>query len=98
MQLLAQAMCLEEMLGLRIAEGACYYFETRRRQQIIFTEDMRNRLMSIIEEMNNYYNRKYTPKVKKSKKCRSCSLKDVCLPELDGTMSVSEYMEERLKD
>lgn len=98
MQLLAQAMCLEEMLGLRIEEGACFYFETRRRQQIIFTEDMRNRLMSIIEEMNNYYNRKYTPKVKKSKKCRSCSLKDVCLPELDGTMSVSEYMEERLKD
>lgn len=98
MQLLAQAMCLEEMLGLRIEEGACFYFETRRRQQVIFTEDLRNRLISIIEEMNNYYNRKYTPKVKKKNKCRACSLKDLCLPELDGTMSVSEYMEERLRE
>ena len=98
MQLLAQAMCLEEMLGLRIEEGACFYFETRRRQQVIFTEDLRNRLISIIEEMNNFYNRKYTPKVRKSNKCRACSLKDLCLPELDGTMSVSEYMVKRLSE
>jgi CRISPR-associated exonuclease Cas4 len=98
MQLLAQAMCLEEMLGLTIEEGACFYFETRRRQQVIFTKDLRNRLTSIIEEMNNYYSRKYTPEVKKSQKCKACSLKDLCLPELDGTMSVSEYMEKRLKE
>jgi len=98
MQLLAQAMCLEEMLGLRIDEGACFYFETRRRQQVIFTEDLRQRLTSIIEEMNNYYSRKYTPRVKKSNKCRSCSLKDQCLPELDGTMSASEYMKKRLRE
>lgn len=98
MQLLAQAMCLEEMLGLKIEEGACFYFETRRRQQVIFTEDLRNQLTSIIDEMNNYYSRKYTPKVKRSKKCKSCSLKDQCLPELDGTMTVSKYIEERLRE
>lgn len=98
MQLLAQAMCLEEMLGLRIEEGACFYFETRRRQQVIFTEDLRSRLISIIEEMNNYYSRKYTPKVKKSRKCNACSLKNLCLPELDGTMSVSKYIEKRLAE
>lgn len=98
MQLLAQAMCLEEMLGLRIEEGACFYFETRRRQQVIFTEEIRARLISILEEMNNYYSRKYTPKVKKSQKCKACSLKDLCLPELDGTMAVSEYMEKRLRE
>jgi CRISPR-associated exonuclease Cas4 len=92
MQLLAQAMCLEEMLGLRIEEGACFYFETRRRQKLIFTEDLRKQLIDIIEEMNNYYRKKYTPKVKKSKKCRVCSLKDLCLPELDGVMSVSKYI------
>lgn len=98
MQLLAQAMCLEEMLGLKIDEGACFYFETRRRKHIVFTEDLRSRLLNIIKEMNNYYNRKYTPRVKKGAKCRACSLKDLCLPELDGTMSVSEYIEKRLKE
>jgi CRISPR-associated exonuclease Cas4 len=98
MQLLAEAMCLEEMLGLRIREGACFYFETRRREQVIFTDDLRNRLLDIVAEMNSYYDRRYTPKVKKSRKCRSCSLKNLCLPELDGTISVSKYMEKRIKE
>src|SRR5699024_285683 len=69
MQLLAQAVCLEEMLGLRIKEGACFYFQTRRREQVFFTDDLRNRLVNIVDEMNNYYDRRYTPKVKKSRKC-----------------------------
>lgn len=98
MQLLAQAMCLEEMLGIKIEEGACFYFETRRRENVIFTDDLRNRLSNIIVEMNNYYDRRYTPKVKKSNKCKSCSLKDLCLPELDGTTSVSKYIEKRLRE
>lgn len=97
MQLLAQAMCLEDMLGLEIKEGACFYFETRRREQVVFTVDLRNRLVDIIKEMNNYYNRRYTPKVKKTKKCKSCSLKNLCLPELDGTTSVFHYMEKRIR-
>lgn len=98
MQLLAQAICLEEMLGLKIEEGACFYFETRRRERIIFTQNMRDRLLSIVEEMNNYYNRKYTPRVRKGKRCKSCSLRNLCLPELDGTISVSEYIEKRLNE
>lgn len=98
MQLLAQAMCLEEMMGLTINEGACFYFETRRRENIIFTNELREKLKEMLEEMNNYYSRKYTPKVRKSNKCKSCSLRDLCLPELDGTMTVSKYMEKRLKE
>lgn len=98
MQLLAETMCLEEMLGLRIEEGACFYFETRRRERVVFTEDLRNRLTNIIDEMNNYYDRRYTPKVRKTNKCKSCSLRDLCLPELDGITSVSKYIEKRIKE
>lgn len=98
MQLLAEAMCLEEMLGVRIKEGACFYFETRRRESFIFTEDMRDRLVKMIEEMNQYYDRRYTPRVKKSSKCKSCSLKNLCLPELSEAGSVSKYMEKRIKE
>ncbi len=98
MQLLAQAICLEEMLGLRIEKGSCFYFETRRRQEVLFTDELRIRLASIVEEMHNYYNRKYTPRVKKTRKCKSCSLNDLCLPELDGTISVSKYIEKRLRE
>lgn len=98
MQLLAQAMCLEEMMGLTIDEGACFYFETRRRENIVFTNELRMKLKEMLDEMNNYYNRKYTPKVRKSNKCNSCSLRDLCMPELDGTMTVSKYIEKRLKE
>ncbi len=98
MQLLAQAMCLEEMLGLKIEEGAIFYFETRRRERIIFTKEIRNRLIDIVNEMNNYYSRRYTPKVRTSKKCKSCSLKNLCLPELEGTTSVAYYMKKRIEE
>lgn len=98
MQLLAQTICLEEMLGLRIDKGACFYFETRRREEINFTDYLRSKLVEIIDEMNNYYSRKYTPKVRKNSKCRSCSLKNLCLPEIDGTTSVSKYIEKRIKE
>lgn len=98
MQLLAQAMCLEEMLELKINEGACFYFETRRRENIVFTEELRVKLIKILDEMNNYYNRKYTPKVRKTQKCKACSLRNLCLPELEGAMSVSKYIEKRLRE
>lgn len=98
MQLLAQAVCLEEMLGLEITEGACFYFETRRRERVKFTKELRERLKTIVSEMKNYYDRRYTPRVRKTKKCRACSLKDICLPELDSTIPVSKYMEERIKE
>ncbi len=98
MQLLAEAMCLEEMLGVRIEEGACFYFETRRRESFVFTAEMRDRLIKMIEEMNQYYDRKYTPQVKKSHKCKSCSLKNLCLPEISEAGSVSKYMEKRIQN
>ncbi len=33
--------------------------------------------------MHKYYEQCYTPKVKISKKCNACSLKDICLPVLN---------------
>lgn len=98
MQLLAQAVCLEEMFGVTIGEGACFYFETRRREKVIFTMELRQKLEEIVKEMNNYYVRKYTPRVKKSAKCKSCSLKDICLPELEKTITVKKYMEMRIEE
>lgn len=44
-QLCAQAMCLEEMLCCTIPEGALYYGEPRRREQVLFTQDLRTTKM-----------------------------------------------------
>lgn len=98
LQLTAQAMCLEEMFSTRISEGAIFYGETRRREIVEFTEKLRNEVISSFKEMHQYYDRGYTPKVKKSKACNSCSLKEICLPKLEKTIKVSKYMEQFLKE
>ena len=98
LQLCAQAMCLEEMFSTTISEGALYYGETRRRENITFSQELRDEVKEIFQEMHQYYERGYTPKVKKSKACNSCSLKEICLPKLEKTISVSDYIAQALKE
>ena len=98
LQLAAQAMCLEEMFSTTISEGALYYGETRRRENITFSQELRDEVKEIFQEMHQYYERGYTPKVKKSKACNSCSLKEICLPKLEKTISVSDYIAQALKE
>lgn len=91
-QLTAQAMCLEEMLSCTIAEGAVFYGEVKRRERIEFTDELKGQVRSMFLEMHQYFDRRYTPKVKWSKSCNACSLKDICLPKLGKAASVKEYI------
>ena len=79
LQLTAQTMCLEEMFSTRIEEGAIFYGETRRREQVYFSSELREEVENMFSEMHEYYKKNYTPKVKKTKACQSCSLKNLCL-------------------
>lgn len=98
LQLLAEAYCLEEMLETKINKGYVFYFETRRREEVEFTYELREQLQLAIEEMHSYMERGHTPKVKISKKCKACSLKDVCLPRLNHTREVSQYIQGRISE
>lgn len=93
MQLLAQAMCLEEMLVCQIPAGYVYYNETKHREKINFTKEHREQLARILGEMHQYFERRYTPKVKTGKFCLKCSLQDTCLPTLMNSRSVKSYIE-----
>lgn len=95
-QLCAQALCLEEMLCCKVEEGALYYGEIRRREKVLFDASLRNIVCQAIEEMHQLYSRGYTPKVKKKKACNSCSLKDICLPNLENVQSVYKYIRDSL--
>lgn len=92
LQLCAQAMCLEEMLCCSIPEGALFYGETRRRTSVPFTRELRQQVRTLLEEMHQLFRRGYTPKVKPSKSCNACSLKEVCLPVLMRKRSVADYL------
>jgi len=97
LQLTAQALCLEEMFSTEIPEGAIFYGETRRRDVVEFHEELRLEVKRMFQEMHQYYDRNYTPKVKYSKACNACSLKEVCLPKLGKAVSVKSYMNQILE-
>ena len=92
LQVAAQAICLEEMLCCTIPYGFFYYGEIRHRMKIEFTDEIREKVRKMFAEMHRYYEQRYTPKVKISKKCNACSLKDICLPVLNKKKSVSGYI------
>ncbi len=93
-QLCAQAICLEEMLLCDIPEGYLYYDTPRRRQKIVFTQEMRAALARVAREMHTFAARCTLPPAKKSKACRACSLNPICLPSLLNRKTVREYMDE----
>ena len=98
LQVAAQALCLEEMLCCTIPYGYIYYGETRHREKIEITEELRNKVEEITEEMHEYMKKSYTPMVRKNKACRACSLKEICMPELEKTISVKGYMKKMLSE
>lgn len=98
LQVAAQALCLEEMLCCDIPYGYIYYGEIRHREKIEFTEELRRKVKDMFTEMHKYYGQRYTPKVKWSKSCNACSLKDICLPALNKDVSVKKYLDTRMKE
>ncbi len=96
LQLAAQAMCLEEMLVCEINYGALYYGEPKRRLQVEITPEMRQRVRDIFAEMHQYFRSGHIPKVKTSRRCSACSLKDLCMPKLQGITDVRKYLDESL--
>ncbi len=98
LQLTAQVMCLEEMFSASIEEGAIFYGETRKRERITITDELRETVRDMFQEMHQYFERQYTPSVKWSKKCNGCSLKEICLPKLGKTVSVKEYVRQAMEE
>lgn len=96
-QLCAQALCLEEMFCCNISEGYLFFGESHRRKQIDFDDKLRQNVMKKLDEMHSYYKKQYIPKVKKSKKCNKCSLKDICIPGIQY-LSVDKYIVKTLKE
>lgn len=97
LQLCAQAMCLEEMLCCEIPEGALYYGEIRRRKEVSFTPELRQEVRTLLGEMHTLYDRGYTPRVKPTKGCNACSLKERCLPKLMKQRSVAAYLRQGME-
>ena len=98
LQLCAQAICLEEMLCCGISDGDLFYGQPHRRTQVVFTKELRGQVYKAFDEMGTYAQKGYTPGVKRTKACESCSLKNLCMPELEEVDKVNDYILRYLED
>ncbi|EEO27608.1 CRISPR-associated protein Cas4 [Oxalobacter paraformigenes] len=96
-QLCAQALCLEEMLGIPIAEGALYYGQTRRRETVVFDETLRRLTEKTVTDVHALFNQTKRPQPVGDKRCKACSLKDECLPGLSADLS-GRYLKTLLEE
>lgn len=92
-QLCAQGLCLEEMYQTSIPEGALFYGKTRRRQQVPFSEDLREETADTARRLHIMIRDRITPEPFYDSKCDSCSFVDFCMPRICKRKSVKSYLE-----
>jgi CRISPR-associated exonuclease Cas4 len=81
-QLCAQALCLEEMTGKPVPEGALFYGETKRRVTVPFDAPLRALTEETTAQLREIFATRQTPKaVYRADRCRACSLLDLCRPK-----------------
>ncbi len=97
-QLCAQAICLEEMLNVDIKEGGIFYGRTRRRQDVVFDEKLRRETEDAAKKVHELIAEGLTPKAEYSKKCKQCSLQDLCMPKTcSKAKSASSYLQNLMR-
>ncbi len=95
MQLCAQAMCLEEMTGAVITEGAIFYIDAHRRFKVLFTNQLRELVSTGSADLHDMLAKGIVPKARYTAKCKKCSLNDYCAPRMKR--SALEYNKNVIK-
>lgn len=90
-QLCAQALCLEEMFAVRVAEGALFYGGARRRLAVSFDDGLRRATEAAAERFRAIFRSRVTPAPVWGPKCRQCSLLQDCRLRSVGK-SVRSYL------
>lgn len=98
LQLTAQAICLEEMLLCEVNKGYLFYNEIKHRVEITLTKELKMKVREIVLEMQDYYKRRFTPKVKTGPFCKNCSLQNICLPNLMNKRTVKSYIDRKIAE
>ncbi|MCL6548180.1 MAG: CRISPR-associated protein Cas4 [Alicyclobacillus sp.] len=86
-QLAAQALCLEEMFGVPVAEGAVFHVASHRRRRVEIGEELRQEVTSLVQLVRDMLHRGEIPPPVRDRRCEACSLRPVCLPEIPENSS-----------
>jgi len=96
LQLCAQAICLEEMLGVKVEKGAIFWHASRERKEVVFTEAMRGMVEETAVAVRKMMDERTVPPPVNDKRCKDCSLKESCLPAAIQDKGKTRRMAERL--
>ena len=77
-QLCAQGLCLEEMTGQTVNEGALWYMQTRHRVPVVFLDNLRAQTLAIIAAVRELLESGQNPPPNYGKCCKACSLVEIC--------------------
>lgn len=83
-QLCAQALCLEEMLGVVVPSGAIFYHATRQRHEVTFDGVLRQRTLDTVSAVRQILHDQQLPEAPNDARCPNCSLITACLPSVVG--------------
>lgn len=82
LQLVGQALCLEEMFGRSVTKGAIYHASSHRRREVLINDALRRMVADTAEAIRAMLASGHLPPPVNDPRCRECSLQDVCVPEL----------------
>jgi CRISPR-associated exonuclease Cas4 len=82
LQLAAQALCLEDMLGRQVPMGAIFHASSRRRREVAIDGELRGATMAAIAAVRDLLASDRLPSPVNDARCRQCSLIGICQPEL----------------
>jgi len=80
-QLCAQAMCLEEMLGVEVPHGAIFHIRSQHREEVVFDAALRGKTERAAVRLRELVESRLTPSAKFHPKCKGCSLFEWCMPK-----------------
>ncbi|WP_282109992.1 CRISPR-associated protein Cas4 [Shewanella algicola] len=91
-QLCAQALCIEETLSISVANGALWYWQTRKRITVDFDLALRQQTIEFVKQVQQLFELGMTPPAIFGSHCNACSLIDICQPNLTSKDNSSSYI------
>ncbi|MBL8818507.1 MAG: CRISPR-associated protein Cas4 [Planctomyces sp.] len=80
-QLCAQALCLEEILGVDVPAGAIFHIKSQHRREVLFDEGLRQQTIDTAARLHEIVSHRVTPPAQWKARCKGCSLLETCMPK-----------------
>ena len=81
LQIAAQAMCLEEMTGKTITQGAIYHHSSRRRREVAIAQELHNQVKETVNAIRAMMDSGKLPPPVNDARCKERSLQEICQPD-----------------